>query len=197
MLIVGLTGGFGTGKSYVASVFRSLGAKVVDADKLAHAALKTGTAEHGKVVAEFGSSILNPDGSIDRKALGRIVFQDKQNLGRLNRIVHPYVIGKIKASLKKAKKGILIIDAALIFETGLEKLMHFVVVVKASRQKQISRCIERFNMKEKDVCKRMACQMPLKTKIKKADYVIDNDGTRMETKKQVIQLWKEIKKGAK
>lgn len=196
MPIVGLTGGFGTGKSYASSIFKKLGAKVIDADKLAHKALKKGSAAYKRIVAVFGKSILDPKGSIKRKVLGKIVFNDKKRLAKLNKIVHPYVIGAIENSIKASKNEVLIIDAPLICETSLSGLVDVLVVVKASRKNQIDRCVKKLDMEKEDVCKRMACQMPLKEKINKADYIIDNDGTRKETVIQVKQIWGDLKKGA-
>ena len=194
MPIVGLTGSFGTGKTYVSSIFKSLGAKVIDADKLAHKSFKKNSAAYKKIIATLGRSILSADGSINRKALGRIVFNNKKRLAELNSIIHPGVIREIKDRIKSSKDEVLIIDAPLIFETGLALLMDVLVVVKASRKEQIKRCVKKFNISEQDVCKRMACQMPLKVKIERADYYVDNNGTRKETEKQVKLIWQELKK---
>lgn len=196
MPIVGLTGGFGAGKSYAAAIFKKLGAKVIDADKLAHKALKKGSAAYKRVVEIFGKSILDPKGHIKRKTLGKIVFNDKKRLAKLNKIVHPYVIGAIKNRIKASKNEVLIIDAPLICETSLSDIVNVLVVVKASRKNQVDRCVKKFYMEKEDVCKRMACQMPLKEKVNKADYIIDNDGTRKETVIQVKQIWQDLKKGA-
>lgn len=196
MPIVGLTGGFGTGKSYAASIFKKLGAKIIDADKLAHKVLKKGSAAYKRTAAVFGKSILDPKGHIKRKALGKIVFNDKRRLAKLNKIVHPYVIGAIRNRIKASKNEVLIIDAPLICETSLSDIVNVLVVVKASRKNQVDRCVKKLDMGKEDVCKRIACQMPLKEKINKADYIIDNDGTRKETVIQVKQIWQDLKKGA-
>lgn len=192
MPIVGLTGGFGTGKTYVGSIFRKLGAKVFDADSVAHDALKKGTPTYRRIVASFGGSILDPKREIKRNVLGEIVFSNRKKLSKLNGIVHPYVIRKIKESIKKSKSGVLVIDAPLICEAGLCGLMDILVVVSASRKKQIERCVKKFRIAKKDVCKRMACQMPLKQKLQRADYRINNNGTRKETEKQVRRIWQEL-----
>lgn len=198
MPIAGLTGSFGTGKTYVASIFKKLGAGVLDSDKIAHEAIRKGTAAHKKITGLFGRSILGTEGSINRKTLGKIVFNDKRRLGELEKIVHPYVIKKIKERIKGlGENEVLIIDAPLIYETGLAGLMDVMVVVKASKKKQVQRCIKKFHMKERDVRRRIARQMPLEIKIKKADYVIDNDGSKENTKRQVKQIWLKIRKGEK
>ena len=196
MMIVGLTGSFGTGKSFVADIFKKLGAQVVDADRLAHQALEKDPATYKKIVAAFGRSILGKDGAINRKALGKLVFGDKKKLAMLNRIIHPVVIEQIIGTIKTPGNKVLVIDAPLICETSLLKRIDVLVVVKASKKRQIKRCVKKFNLGEADVCRRIVCQMPLKKKIAKADYVIDNDGTRKETEKQVTKVWQEIKKGA-
>lgn len=197
MPIVGLTGGFGTGKSFVAGLFKKMGADVVDADRIAHRILKKGSVTYKRIVAVFGSSILDAGGSINRKKLGKIVFGGKEKLSMLNRIIHPVVIDEIKNKIRESKNDILVVDAPLICETGILRFMDKLIVVKASRQKQIDRCMKKFSIRKKDVCKRMTCQMPLKTKIKKADYCIDNNGTRKETEMQAKKVWQHIKKGAR
>ena len=197
MRVVGLTGGFGSGKSFVASLFRGLGAKVVDADKLGHKALEKGSVAYKRVVAAFGKNILLPDLSINRKALAGTVFANKVNLEKLNRIVHPGIIKGINKRIRLASKNeVLIVDAPLICETNISGLMDVLIVVKASKSNQIERCFKKFGMKEKDVSKRIAMQMPLSEKIRSADYIVDNSGTKEKTKKEVRKIWKELKKGA-
>ena len=185
------------GKSFVASLFKRLGAKVVDADKLGHKALKKGSTAYKRVVAAFGKNILNPHHSINRKALAGIVFANRKNLAKLNRIVHPGIIKDIVKRIRRAAKSeVLIVDAPLICETNITGLMNVLIVVKASKKNQIKRCSKKFGMRQKDVCKRMACQMPLNRKIQMADYTVDNNGTKENTKKQVRKIWQELKKGA-
>ncbi len=194
MRIVGLTGGFGAGKSFVASLFKKLGAKVVDADKLGHKALNKGSAAYGRIIAAFGKNILNPDMLINRKALAGIIFANRKNLAKLNRIVHPGIIRDIVKRIDGAAKSeVLIVDAPLICETNITGLMNVLIVVKVSKKNQIERCSNKFGMEEKDVCKRIAMQMPLNKKVRMADYIVDNDGTKEDTEKQVRKIWQEIK----
>jgi dephospho-CoA kinase len=197
MLKAGLTGGFGTGKSFAAAIFKELGAGIIDADKLAHKALKKGSATYKKIIAAFGKSVLDGNGLISRKKLGRVVFDNKRKVARLNRIIHPAVTDEIKKRIRSFKGKVLVIDAPLICEAGLCGLIDVLIVVTASKEKQITRCLKKFKIKKADVYKRIACQMPLKTKIKKADYVIDNNGTRKETRMKVIKIWQELNKGAR
>ena len=197
MRIVGLTGGVGTGKSFAASLFKKLGAKVVDADKLGHKALSKGSAAYKRVVAAFGRKILKPDLSIDRKALAGIAFADRKNLEKLNRIVHPGIIKEIVNRIGTAAKSeILIVDAPLLCETNITGLMNVLIVVKASKRNQLERCHDKSGMRQKDACKRIAYQMPLNKKIRMADYVVDNNGTKEDTRRQVRKIWKKLKKGA-
>jgi len=192
MVIVGLTGGFGTGKTFTASVFRSLGAMVIDADRIAHAALKKGSGTHKKIIDLFGRGILNSKGAIDRRRLAGIVFKDKSALTRLNAVIHPYVIKRIKEDIRAAKDGCIVIDAPLLIEAGLTDLVDKVVVVKASRENQILRCLKRSGLGRKECLERIGSQMPLKKKIALADYVVDNDGTKSRTRRDVIKIWREI-----
>jgi len=197
MRIVGLTGGFGSGKSFVASLFKRLGAKVVDADKLGRKALKKGSAAYKKIVAAFGKKILGPDLSINRKVLAETAFADRKNLAKLNRIVHPGIIRDIVKRIRNAADSeILIVDAPLICETNITGLMNSLIVVKASKKDQIERCSKKFGMRREDICKRMAHQMPLERKVRYADYTVDNSGTKEATNKQVRKIWRELKKGA-
>ncbi|MCX5666442.1 MAG: dephospho-CoA kinase [Candidatus Omnitrophica bacterium] len=197
MRIVGLTGAFGSGKSFVASLFKKLGAKVVDADKIGHKALKRGSVAYKKIVAAFGKKILYADLSIDRKALAGIVFADKKKLEKLNRITHPCIIKEISGKIKKGRKGgFMVVDAPLICEANITGLMDALIVVKASKKNQVERASKKSGMRERDVCRRIAMQMPLKKKIRYADYVVDNNGTKEATKEQVRKIWRQLKKGA-
>jgi dephospho-CoA kinase len=192
-MVIGLTGSFCTGKSYAASIFKSLGAKVVDADKVAHAALKKGTVEYRKIVRVFGPKILNARGNIDRKTLAGVVFNDKRSLEKLEAIIHPGVIKHIKCAVKKARKNdVIVIDAPLLIEAGLQKFTDKLVVVRASQKNQITRCIRKYGTKKEECLKRINSQIPLKAKIKMADFVIDNDGTRKGTKVQIMEIWRKV-----
>ncbi len=193
MVVIGLTGSFCTGKSYAASVFKSLGAKVLDADRIAHAALKKGAIEHRMIVSAFGESILDESGNIDRKKMGGLVFNEKRALKKLEAIVHPGVIKHIKEAIKKARKiDVIVIDAPLLIEAGLERLVDKLVVVKASQKIQVARCIRKYRTKKEECLKRINSQIPLNKKIKMADFVINNDGTRKGTKEQIMEIWRKV-----
>ena len=193
MKVIGLTGGFGTGKTFVAFIFKELGAKVIDADLIAHGVIAKGAPAYNRIVRTFGREMLKPRGEINRARLAKLVFSEKDKVKRLNDIVHPEVIRIIIDEIRgSGKDAIVVIDAPLLIETNLHNIVNELVVVKAPAGKQMSRCTKRFCLTKKDVLKRMESQMSLREKIKLADFVIDNSGTRSETRKQVIKVWREI-----
>jgi dephospho-CoA kinase len=197
-LIVGLTGGIVSGKSTVALMFKDLGAKIVDADKLGHSVILPHRPAWKKIVKIFGKDILQNDLIIDRKKLGKIVFANQSLLKKLNEITHPEIIKIIKKEIDSAKnkthnqQKILIIDAALIYEAKIDRLMDKVIVVYIDEGEQIKRLIKRNNLSKDEVSRRIKSQMPIKEKIKIADYVIDNSNSLDETKKQVEKIWKNL-----
>ena len=192
-----MTGGLGTGKTTVARIFSSLGAKVIDADKINHQLMKRNGSSFKSIVKSFGQKILT-DGDIDRKKLGAVVFNNSKRLKKLCRIVHPAIISKIKNRISHYQKNksnqIIIIDAPLLIEAGLDRLVDILIVVKASRRKQIQRVIRRMNIKRSEVLKRLKAQMPLKDKIRLADITIDNNGSLTKTKKEVRRIWQKLLK---
>lgn len=191
-MILGVTGGFGTGKSTVSRMFKELGAKIIDADKIAHRMLYSGTPAYKKIVSRFGKGILKKDGSIDRRILGEIAFAKKSRIRDLCRIVHPPVIAEIRKKIKSSKCNVILIDAPLLIEAGLLKSVDMFIVVKADRKKQIERIEKRMKLSKKEILKRIDYQLELKDKIKMADHVIDNSKTMANTKKQVKYIWNGI-----
>lgn len=193
MLRVGLTGGLASGKSTVAAMFRDLGALHVDADLLAREAIEPGGAAHDAVVARFGPRIVAAGGSIDRKALARIVFDDGAALADLNAIVHPRVREAIAAALARAQSGdhppaIAILDVPLLVEAGLHRDLDAVVLVACSPESQVRRAVARGGMSEAEARARIAAQAPLETKRAVADYVIDTETSLDETRRQVDEI---------
>ena len=185
-IIVGITGSFGTGKSAVAAGFKKLGACVIDADRLAHRAIKPGGACHRRVISAFGTA--------RRRELARIVFSDRKKLKILNKLVHPYVIREIKRAIKKTKKKIIIIDAPLLIEAGLDKDLDRLIVVKASRLVQEARCAKK-GFTKIDIRRRINCQLSLAKKERLADFIIDNNKSVSFTRAQIKKIWEEIKNG--
>jgi len=197
LTVIGLTGGIASGKSTVTALLKEKGAAIIDADKIAREIMSKGEPAWFEVLNYFGDEILNNDRSdIDRKKLAHIVFSDKAKLEVLNNITHPKIIEEIKRQVeeyKKAGKKIIVIDAALLIETGLDKIADEVWVVAANEDIQLQRLMAR----EKDITKdealkRIKSQMPLAEKLKFADRVIDNNSSIEETKKQVDKMWTKI-----
>ena len=192
-MVIGLTGSFGTGKTFVASIFRALGAKVIDADRIAHKVILRGRPEYKRIVRLFGRDILDKHGEVDRGKLGKIVFADPGLLRKLGRIVHPPVIKYMKRSMRSAgKKGdVIVIDAPLLVEARLDKLVDKLIVVKCSKRREIERCQKKFCMRKREILRRIESQISLKKKLKMADLVIDNSRTRSRTREQVRKAWEE------
>jgi len=192
--VIGITGGFGTGKSYVSGIFRELGAKVIDADQLAHDSIKKRGPAYKKVAALFGPSVLGPGREIDRRKLGRIVFEDKRSLKRLDAIVHPEVMKAIKARIRKAARSgaVIVVDAPLLIEAGLAESVDELVVVTCPKDEQVRRCVSKFGIDKEEVLKRIKNQIPLRKKIKMADHVVDNSGPKAGTRKIVKKIWRQI-----
>ena len=197
-LIVGLTGGIGSGKSIVASMFKDLGAKIIDADKLGHSVIFPYKPTWKKIVKLFGKDILQNGLIIDRKKLGKIVFANQTLLKKLNEITHPEMTKLIKKEINLAKnktynqEKVLIIDAALIYEVKIDRLMDKIIVVYIDEDEQIKRLIKRNNLSKKEALQRIRSQIPMKEKAKMADYVIDNSNSLDKTKKQAEKIWQSL-----
>ena len=198
-MLIGLTGGIASGKSLVAGELKRLGAHLIDADEIAREVVKTGLPAYNEIVKEFGEKILNPDKTINRKELGRIVFSNPELRKRLEQITHPRIRKKIEAEISaiKAKnpKAVIVVDAALLIEGGLYKKMDKVIVVYADEKTQIKRLTERDGLAIEDAKNRISAQMPLKEKKKYADFVIENvEGkSREEVKEEVKKIFETIK----
>ncbi len=196
MLIIGLTGNIGSGKSTVAKMFHRLGAAVIDVDKLAHKLLSPGSLAWKEVVTIFGRRILNADQKINRQRLGRIVFDNQQRLKKLNKVIHPHLVHQVEnevSRLKRNKKEIIIIEAALVIEIEpLFKMIDYLIMIKIDRKNQISRLKKnKKHLTRDEIVKRIKSQMPQQEKIKLADFVINNTGSLQSTQKQVKKIWDE------
>lgn len=196
-MVIGITGGLASGKSLVTGEFKRLGAMVVDADIISRqVSAKDGDA-YADIVKEFGQTILKEDGSIDRKALGAIVFSDKDKLKKLNVITHPRIIKRLRDEVQRLKTespgAVIAVDAALLIETGLNRDMDAVIVVYADEAKRIQRSVKRDNITEADASQRSDAQMNLKEKAAMADFVIENNGTMEETRKKARDVFEGLK----
>lgn len=200
MLIVGLTGGIASGKSLVARVFKDLGAHVIDADRIVHELLEPNEQAWREVLDHFGRDILLPDGGINRRKLGDIVFNDAEKLAWLNRCLHPRVFDiyttRVRNLRSRQPNAIIVFNAALLIETGYHRTMDRLVVVYADYEQQIARLTIRDDLSRGQSLNRIKSQMPLDEKRGYADYVIDNTGTRENTERQARELFLKIKQEA-
>lgn len=196
MLIVGLTGNIGSGKSSIAHYFKELGARFIDADQVGRDVVEPGTAGLQQIVQYFGADILNPDGTMNRSQVADIVFNNPEALKQLNAIVHPHIrselLKAITAYKSKPDTQLLIIEAALLIETGLYELVDEVWLVTVNSETQIQRVIKRDAATKEQVSARLASQMPQQDKIPYADRIIDNNGSPEDTIKQVRQIWSDV-----
>jgi dephospho-CoA kinase len=195
-LLVGLTGSIATGKSTVSRMFAHLGARVLDADLLAREVVMPGQPAYHKIVEEFGQGVVQEDGTLDRKALGAIVFAEPARRKRLEEITHPAIAARQQRILsvldEEAFEGIVIWDVALLFETGGVAKMDRVVVVATDPETELARLMTREGMVEADARARIASQIPVTEKAKRAHYVIDNSGDRIQTERQVKGVYEAL-----
>ena len=191
-LLVGLTGGVGTGKSTVSRMLRDLGCLIIDADLLAREVVEPGEPAYDKIVAAFGKQILEADGQLDRKKLGTLIFADPAKRKRLEEFTHPEIrqrqAGILAELTTEGFEGIVIFDAALLLETGGAKNMNRLVVVYADEATQLRRLMLRDDISEAEAREKIRSQTPLSLKVKQAHYVVDNSGTREETERRVREV---------
>jgi dephospho-CoA kinase len=193
--VVGLTGGIGAGKSAVARMLAELGAQVIDADRLAREAVEPGSPGFTAIVERFGEAILDEHGGLDRRKLGALVFADEAARRELNAIVHPRVAAlameKIAALAAQGAK-LLVYDVPLFFENNLERMIPEVIVVSVSPETQRERITARDPLSSAEIEGRIRAQMPLEEKLKRATWVIDNEGTLEQTRAQVEALYRRL-----
>lgn len=196
MLKVGLTGGIATGKSHVLSVFQALGCHVIDADLIARQVVAPGQPALSELVTEFGPQVLDATGHLDRFYLANLVFQDEQKRARLNAIVHPRVIQEIARQYSAYEQsdpdGIVIVDGALIIETGLHTTFDVLIVTDCDPQQQLNRLIARDQLSAEAALSRIRAQMPAAEKKKYADFVIDTSGSFEHTRQQVEHIYRQL-----
>jgi dephospho-CoA kinase len=209
MLKVGLTGGIAAGKSVVGEMFVALGARLVQADRIAHSLMQPGEAVYNEVVRHFGREILNPDGSVNRAKLAEVAFgpatapesKRASRIEELNRIVHPVVIRSQEEWMQEVGRqdphAVAIVEAALLLEAGAGKRFDRLIVVTCSEEQRVTRFAARqkidLEAARKEVIRRMAAQLSDEEKIKAADFVIDNSGSLEKTREQVRQVWQKLK----
>lgn len=194
MLLVGLTGGIGSGKSTVARLLEKRGAVVFDADLLAREAVEPGTPGHAAVIERFGADVLAPGGELDREALASIVFADPSARRDLEEIVHPEV-RRLFAEGSEAYRDtdrVVVFSAPLLVETGMHTAFEILVVVSATVATQIERLMRQRGMSESSIRARIEAQAPLEDKAAVADLLVDNEGTLDELESQVDRLWNDL-----
>ena len=197
MLLVGLTGNVASGKSTVSQLLSEHGATIIDADVLARRAVEKGSPVHEAIVKRWGTSVLAPDGQLDRPALRRVVFSDARELEALNDLVHPEVERLRKARVAEAKArgdAMVICDIPLLFEKKMADRFDKIVLVDAPRPLRLERMVQERGLREAEAMKIIAAQMPADLKRARADYVIDNSGTLSELTRKVDDLWAELNK---
>jgi dephospho-CoA kinase len=191
-LLVGLTGGIATGKSTVSEMLRRLGCVIIDADVLAREVVAPGEPALAEIVREFGPAVLQPDGTLDRKALGAIVFGDADRRRRLEAIAHPAIRARFAARLAALEAegfdGIVVFDAAVIVESGGHRMLDRLIVVVTDEATELGRLVARDGIDLAEARRKIASQMPLTEKAKLADHVIDNSGDRAATEAQVRRV---------
>ena len=196
-LLIGLTGNIGCGKTLVATQFEKLGGHVIDADKISRQLVESGQPALNEIVEQFGESVLTPDRALDRKKLAAIVFDDAARKKALEKILHPRVFQaeqKIYSTLReKDPRALVLIDAALLIESGNYKNVDKVVLVACDEETLIRRVLERGSLSREEIQKRLRSQMSLQEKRKYADYVIDNNSSLDDLNRAVESLFNELK----
>ncbi|MDD4767532.1 MAG: dephospho-CoA kinase [Desulfotomaculaceae bacterium] len=202
MIVIGLTGNIGSGKSTVARRLKDLGAQIIDADLVAREVVLPGTPALQEIADCFGAEFLDSTGNLDRKKMGAKVFADPQAMEKLNNITHPKIKGEVYRQIqlcqKENKNGagprVLVIDAPLLVEVGLEQSVNEVWMVKIDQDIQIARLTQRDGVTPEEALSRIAAQLPQDEKLKFATRVIENSGDKNETIRQVNRHWENMMK---
>lgn len=201
MLRVGLTGGLGSGKTFVGHALESFGCHLIQADELGHQVLLPGGEAYDAVAAEFGGSILADDGTIDRRALAAQVFENPERLARLNRFVHPAVIRREEdriAGIGRADPdAIVLVEAAILIETGSYKRFDKLIVAVCQPGQQLERAMKRGGMTREEAESRIRRQLPNEEKIRVADYVVDTSGSKEHALEQAKAVFESLRSGMK
>jgi dephospho-CoA kinase len=194
--VIGLTGGIGSGKSTVSRFLAELGAVIIDADKIGHEIYRPDTDTWRQLVKTFGSGILVPDNTIDRKKLGAIVFGDKQELQRLNAIIHPQITQEIKKRIEECRRRavkVIVLDAPVLLEANAKNLVDEIWVVVADDGNVIKRAAARTGLTEQQIRDRVHSQLSNTERTKNARVVISNDGNTEDLRGKIRELWEQIK----
>ncbi len=189
-MIVGLTGGIATGKSFIAQVWKREGACVIEADKVGHELLRKEGIKK-KIEEAFGSEVFGPDGEVDRSRLAGIVFSDLDRLKQLNSIMHPPMVKLIEERLSSMDCEVRVVEAAVLFEMGLDRICDVIVLVLCSREEQLKRLMEKgFSRQQAE--QRIRAQRDYRELESRADFVILTDGSLQETERKALEIYREI-----
>ncbi len=193
MLRVGLTGSIAVGKSFVSGLLAEMGCHVVDADELARRVVEPGTEGLSKIVEAFGEDVLRPDGTLDRARLGAVVFADEEKRKLLNSILHPLIFAEQDALLRSWEaedpRGVGVVDAALMIESGGYKRFDRLVVVHCRPEIQLERLMRRNSLAREEAERRIAAQMPQEEKLRHADFRIDTSEGFEDTRRQTVEVY--------
>ena len=196
MLKVALTGGIGSGKSEVSTLFSKWGAYIFDADTVAKQILDKNKTAQNELILEFGSDVISAEGIIDKKKLSRVAFQNEFNQLKLNTIIHPYVFKEIdlcfESIIEKGNHDIFIVDAALIYESGADIHMDYVIVVTSHLRIRTERVMKKGDLSRDEFLKRVELQWPEKDKIEMADFIIYNNASKDELKKEAKKVYNQL-----
>jgi dephospho-CoA kinase len=195
MLLIGLTGNIGSGKSTVAQMLSERGSTIIDADVLARRAVEVGTSAYDQIVKRWGPAIVAADGHLDRAALRRVVFSDHEQLEELNQIVHPEVERLRTRLVDRARKRgdhLVVCDIPLLFERHMTDRFDRIILVDANRALRLERLVKDRGLEEAEAMEMIAAQMPAELKRARADFVIDNDGTLTQLERRVQDVWTEL-----
>jgi len=198
MIVVGLTGGIATGKSTVAQMFKRCGAIVIDADHLAREVVRPGKPAWREIVNAFGKAVLNADGSLNRQALGAIVFNNRRKLRRLEHIIHPRVAREQQRIARRiaarSPHAVMVYEVPLLFESGAHRRVDRIIVVTADRETQIARLKRRNGMTRAEALRRIKAQMPLAEKVRRADVVLDGRKDKRVVRKEIRRLTRSFRR---
>ena len=192
MIVIGLTGGIGTGKSEVARIFQELGAVIINADQIGHQAYTPHSEIWQEVVKAFGEDILQPSGEIDRKKLGSIVFANPDQLTRLNQIMHPRMARMVAQQVQELREqgpDVVVVEAALLFEAGWDSLVGEVWSTESPEDLVIERLQTRSGLSQEEAKKRIDSQMSAEERKSRAQVVVDNSGDLIELERVVRSIW--------
>jgi dephospho-CoA kinase len=198
MLIAGLTGGLGCGKSFVAEAFRELGAHIIEADELGRDVMKPGGGAYHNIVQIFGRDIVDDAGNLNRHTLAQRVFTDPAALSKLNNIVHPAVRARARQRFEQIRRedpeAVVIYVAAILIESGAQREVAKIIVVDCSKERQFERAMLRPGAVQTDVLARIATQLPSAARLRYADYIINTNSTKEETLRQTKDVYDELRK---